>query len=518
MLNNRLHIIEYLFILGSFVAIILASNQLIYAVALLFICLFLNLINRLRYEQYIKRRLATAITQLHKQVIEESQSLQEQQIQVVFNSLQAQLPNYLSQLEVTAQEPSNYNLVKLKNQITSLEASLKNVVQDINGASLPTRIECLERVIAQINTENAQTNRQQSENLYNYIQSIEMRLQAIEKAEVQLPICREHNELYLSPDISSSVVPQEQNNSALLLSWSYLKTLAGHSDWISALAITPDGKNIVSGSFDKTIKLWNLSTGQLIRTLSPHIKGVICIAISPDGKTLASAGWDETIKLWSLNTGELIYTLEGHTGSIQSLIITADSQTLISGSFDQTIKLWCLERGEFLGNLAEKAGHISALALSTDGQTLASAGGDGMITLRQLDTARIGTKPTFTLALSGNLSSVASLFISPDDQILVAGCTDGNVKLWQLATGELVNILHGHTAPVTSVVFSLNSPTLISGSADGTIRTWDMKTGKQLSILPHNSAVSVMSVAISPDGQLIAGGTADNMIKIWQCD
>lgn len=518
MLNNRLQIAEYLFIFGSVVAIAVVPVQLIYAVVLLLFCLLLSLINRLRSEQYMKRRIATAITQLHRQMIEESQSSQKQQIQAAIASIQSELPSYLSQTNVNDPEPKNDKIIQLKTQLTSLEESIKNVVKYLNNASLPTRIERLEQAISQTTTEIHQIHRQPSGAWKNYIQAIEMRLQAIENAESQVPQNQAVTTPSPSPEMSESIAVEDQNGSVSLPTWSYLNTLAGHSDWVSALAISPDGKTIASGSFDKTIKLWNSANGQLIRTLSQHTKGVISLAISPDGKTLISGSWDETIKLWSLNTGELIYTLKGHTGSVQSLAITADSQTLISGSFDQTIKLWCLERGEFLGNLAENAGNISALALSTDGQTLASAGGDGIITLRQLDTARIGTKPTFTLTLSGNLSSVGSLAISPDDQILAAGCTDGNIKFWQLGTGEFVNILHGHTGPVQSAVFSLNSPMLISGSADGTIRIWYLKTGKQLAILPSSSAVSVMSVAVSPDGQLIAGGTADSIIKIWQCD
>lgn len=518
MLINLLQVIEYLFIACLLVAIVVAPGQLIYAVGLLFICILFNLINRLRFEQYMNRRLTTTIAQLHRQIIEENNSLQEQQIQAAITALKTQFSSYFSQLEGTTPKPSNDNLSKLKTQITSLQESLNSVVQYLNGASLPTRIERLEQVIAQTTTEIAQIDRQPSDNWKSYVQAIEARLQAIEHLETQVPPNQDIKASCHSPETSISVAVCEQHDLISMPNLSYLNSLKGHSDWISSLSITPDGKILASSSFDKTIKLWNLSTGQLINTLSQHTKGIVCIAISPDGKTLASGGWDETIKLWNLSTGELIYSLKGHTGSVQSLAITADSQTLISGSFDQTIKLWCLERGEFLGNLAEKDGHISALALSADGQTLASAGGDGIITLRQLDTARIGTTPTFALTLSGNLSSVASLAISPDDQILAASCMDGNVKLWQLATGELVNILHGHTGPVKSAVFSLNCPTLISGSADGTIRIWYPKTGKQLAILPHSSAVSVMSVAISPDGQLIAGGTADNMIKIWQCD
>ncbi|MBD2126059.1 hypothetical protein NDI39_07235 [Microcoleus sp. ZQ-A2] len=106
----------------------------------------------------------------------------------------------------------------------------------------------------------------------------------------------------------------------------------------------------------------------------------------------------------------------------------------------------------------------------------------------------------------------------PDGEILAAGGTDGNIKLWKLETLEILGIFEGHTGSVMSVVFSLDMPTLISASADGTVMIWHLRTGQQLGILRDDSAASVMAVAISSDGQWIASGGADSMIKIWQRD
>lgn len=539
MLNHPLQIAEYVFIAGSIVGWIVAivSGQLIYAAVPLSVYLLLNLINRFRFEQRTRRRLSAAMSQLRRQLLEESNSLNEQKIKDAIASLQAQLPEYLSWIETPDQELSDHasatedlaerssalqksadrNTIQLKARLASLEKSLSSIVQYLNSASLPTRVERLEEAIASASEDIVQIYRQLPNSRKKRIDEIEKRHQANQPLEIQALLTQAVTEPQpFTPPTESVAVPP--NFAPRSPTWSYSHTLRGHTDWIYSIAISPDGQTLASGSFDKTIKLWELSTGSLIHTLSNHSKGVCCVAISPDNQTLASGSWDETIKLWRLDTGELIRTLKGHTASVRSLAIAPDSQTLVSGSFDETIKLWYMDTGECLSTIAEKVGQVSAIALTPDGQTIASGGNDGLITLRSLDTTGASKKPTFTLTLTGNLSSICSLTISPDGQILAAGCTDGNVKLWQLSNGTLLDILQGHAGPVMSAVFSVDGQTLISGSADGTIEIWNLETREQLGVLTNNSDGSVMSVAISSDGQLIAGGGADSIIKIWQRD
>ncbi len=537
MLNHPLQIAEYVFIAGSIAGLIVAvvSGQLIYAAVPLSVYLLLNLINRFRFEQRTRRRLSAAMAQLRRQLLEESNSLNAQQIKEAIASLQAQLPEYLAWIETPEQEAidsavateelaerssalqksADRNLIQLKARLASLEKSLSSIVQYLNSASLPTRVERLEEAIASASEDIVQIYHQLPNSRKKRIDEIERRHQVHQPPDTPLLTQSVTKRQPFTPP-TESVAVEPPNLSPRSPTWSYSHSLRGHTDWIYSIAITPDGQTLVSGSFDKTIKLWELSSGSLIHTLSNHSKGVCCVAISPDGQIAASGSWDETIKLWRLDTGQLIRTLKGHTASVRSLVIAPDSQTLVSGSFDETIKLWYMDTGECLSTIAEKVGQVSAIALTPDGQTLASGGNDGLITLRSLDTTGASQNPAFTLTLTGNLSSICSLAISPDGQTLAAGCTDGNVKLWQLSSGTLLDVLQGHAGPVMSAVFSIDGQTLISGSADGTIEIWDIETREQLGVLTNNSDGSVMSVAISSDGQLIAGGGADSIIKIWQ--
>jgi len=202
-----------------------------------------------------------------------------------------------------------------------------------------------------------------------------------------------------------------------------VRTLSGHKDYVFSIAISGDRKTAVSGSRDNMIKVWDLSTGKEVRTLSKHNRNFGCVAISADGKTLASGSWEKTIEVWDLSTGQEVWTLAGHTGAVQSVAISADRETLVSGSEDKTIKVWKLSTGIKMRTLTGHTGGVLGLAISEDGETLVNGGG-------------------------------------------VA------IKIWQLSTGKELRTLTGHTDNVWSVAISADGHTLVSGSEDGTIKVW----------------------------------------------
>jgi hypothetical protein len=149
MSNHRLQIAEYVFFVGSVVGwvVAIASGQIIYAAVPVSVSLLLNLINRLRFEQRMRRRLTAAMNQLHRQLLEENDAIHEQQLKDAIAQLQAQLPGYLSQIEAADSHSSDLNIIQLKAQLASLEQSLSSVVQYLNSSSLPARVENLEKAI-----------------------------------------------------------------------------------------------------------------------------------------------------------------------------------------------------------------------------------------------------------------------------------------------------------------------------------------------------------------------------------
>ncbi|MCL2923671.1 MAG: trypsin-like peptidase domain-containing protein [Trichodesmium sp. MAG_R04] len=246
-----------------------------------------------------------------------------------------------------------------------------------------------------------------------------------------------------------------------------------HPDSVNSVAVTPDEQFVISGSDDKTIKIWKLPKNKnitdiiLVRTIPGHTDVVDGVAIAPNGKIFASGSWDGTIKIWNLGSGELLQTLEGHSEIVNAIAISPDGQFLASGSKDNMIKLW------------------------------------------NLKTAQV------VRTISTNSLSILSVVFSSNSQSLVSSSSDGIINIWNLQTGKLIHSLKEHLDGVWSIVITPNGKTLISGSWDKTIKFWELSTGKlKRSLSGHSSYIS--AVAISPDGQTIVSGGWDRKINIWK--
>jgi len=288
-----------------------------------------------------------------------------------------------------------------------------------------------------------------------------------------------------------------------------LKTFRGHTRAVNSVAFSPDGKTLASGSDDKTIKLWDITTGQELKTFKGHTRAVISAAFSPDGKTLASGSDDKTIKLWDRNTGLELKTLKEHTSIVVSVAFSPDGKTLASGSTDKTIKLWDTITGQELKTLKEHTSIVVSVAFSLDGKTLASGSSDKTIKLWDITTGQE------LKTLKGHTSVVVSVAFSPDGKTLASGSSDKTIKLWDIETGKEQNTLLGHTSYVVSVAFSSDGKRIASsGYSDRTIRLWDINTGQELKTLKGHTS-DVNSVFFSPDGKTLASRSQDYTIQLW---
>ncbi|CAD8204853.1 unnamed protein product [Paramecium pentaurelia] len=287
-----------------------------------------------------------------------------------------------------------------------------------------------------------------------------------------------------------------------------LNKLDGHNGAVQSVCISPDGKIVASGSQDKSIRLWNIKTGQQKAKLDGHTGTVWSLCISPDGKTLASGSQDKSIRLWDYKTGQQKGQLNGHTSTVLSLSFSTDGTTLASSSGDNSIRLWDMKTGQQKAKLDGHSSTVYSVCFSPDGTTLASGGWDSSIRLWDVKTGQQKAK------LDGHISNVYSVSFSPDGTTLASSGWDCSIRLWDLKTGQQTAKLDGHTREVLSICFSPDGTILASGSEDKSICLWDFKTGKIKTELDGHTSW-IQSVCFSPDGNQLASGSNDNSIRLW---
>ncbi|MEH2259136.1 nSTAND1 domain-containing NTPase [Nostoc sp.] len=287
-----------------------------------------------------------------------------------------------------------------------------------------------------------------------------------------------------------------------------VNTLEGHSSSVISVAYSPNGQQLASASDDKTIKIWDVSSGQLLKTLTGHSSEVNNVAYSPNGQQLASASRDKTIKIWDVSSGQLLKTLTGHSSYVFSVAYSPNGQQLASASRDKTIKIWDISSGQLLKTLTGHSSYVYSIAYSPNGQHLASTSADKTIKIWDVSSGQL------LKTLTGHSGTVRNVAYSPNGQQLASASHDKTIKIWDVSSGQLLKTLTSHSSEVISVAYSTNGQQLASASFDKTIKIWDVSSGQLLKTLTGYSD-TVFGVAYSPNGQQLASASSDNTIKIW---
>ncbi|MGP1474593.1 MAG: WD40 repeat domain-containing protein [Treponema sp.] len=345
---------------------------------------------------------------------------------------------------------------------------------------------------------------------------------------------------------------------------------AGTPSSVNAVSYSPDGKYIASGSYDKTVKIWDAATGMFLRTLEGHSGDIDSVCYSPDGKYLASGGgWnDKTVKIWNAASGECIRTFEGHTDNVISVSYSPANRYIASTSHDKTVKIWDAENGSCVFSLTDNHDWILDLRYSPDGKYLAGGMHYGSIKIWDAATGALlriieGHSPLLT-SVTDRFDekdydscfyifpdSTGKYFAIKDDTTQVFETVSGNcllpedyidycdfspdgtqfagftyegheddskttvitvIKVWDIAKRKL--LWSFEVDVILKNIFYCDNGQYIAGyTTDGTIEIWDAATGKHIKTIADNWAMR--DVGYSPDGRYIAGLTTHNRITLW---
>ncbi len=283
-------------------------------------------------------------------------------------------------------------------------------------------------------------------------------------------------------------------------------TYQEHTDYVRSVAFSSDSQMLASGSSDRTVRLWDVATEQLLHTFLGHTGDVMSVAFSPDGQTLASGSWDRTIHLWNPNTGQLKRTLNSMGDGVASIAFSPDGQTLASGGANQPILLWNTTTGQVERKLTEHTNVVDAVAFSPDGAILASGSRDQTIRLWNPNTGQL------LHTLTEHRSEVNRLVFSSDGETLASGGWDGIIRLWNTDTGTLKRTLPNQGGWANTMAFSPDGKTLTIGNRG--ISLWDLETGQYKEPLAEDIGNAV-SVVFSPDGTMLASGSGDGKVRLW---
>ncbi|CCO32470.1 hypothetical protein BN14_06530 [Rhizoctonia solani AG-1 IB] len=329
-----------------------------------------------------------------------------------------------------------------------------------------------------------------------------------ERSDTVTSICYSPDGRYVASASINGKIKVHDANTLESIGYSF-----GHLKAVSGLGFVPNSSYLVSGSTDRTIRVWDMDTCPKVMDIPPfvgHSSGIWSISLSKDGTRLISGSSDNTLRMWDTQTGAQIGSpFTGHSSYVYGVAISPDATRVVSGPNDNSLKLWHTATHAAIRSY-QHTHHISCVTFSPDGALVAFGSGDFKVYLWEV----AGWKIAGT-ALQAHSNSVSSVAFSPDGATLASGSADNTVVLWNVAARSRIgNPLSGHTGRVRSVAFSPCGTWLASGSHDMTVRVWEVKTGNVIRELKGHSNL-VMSVAFSPNGAYTASGSVDQTVRLW---
>jgi WD40 repeat protein/transcriptional regulator with XRE-family HTH domain len=289
-----------------------------------------------------------------------------------------------------------------------------------------------------------------------------------------------------------------------------IRTLFGHTDWVTAISISSDGDVLASGSDDQTIRLWNMSTGKCFRILREHTNHVTALAFGPDTSSLASGSYDQTVRLWDCD-GRCLRTLDSCSSWIWSLDFSPEGSLLVAGSEEGLIYLWDTDTGQVLQILEGHNGAVRCVTFDSTGEKIASSGIDQTVKIWDAFTGQC--LKTFR----GHDGWARTIDFRPSSSILASGGDDKIIRLWDVDRGTLVGTFRGYSNTINAIDFNFDGQILAGGGDNQAVQLWDMDTGQSWKKLKGNRRV-IWSLAFSPTENVLACANGDRTVRLWHIE
>jgi WD40 repeat protein len=283
---------------------------------------------------------------------------------------------------------------------------------------------------------------------------------------------------------------------------------------VCSVAVSSDGQRVLGVAGDSrgvcTLEAWDIATGvqKSAMVMTSHPEGVTSVAFSPDSHLIAAGFSDGTIQVWDAATGARQCMLTGHGDAVMSVAVSHNHQFVVSGSIHHLVRIWNIRTGMQQQVIRGHTDRVTSTVFSTDDEYIASGSQDGTV---RVWAARTGMQMHNLHNIYRHEGWVNCVAFSPDSQHVVSGHEDNAARIWSLATDRRLEALHGHGRGVCAVAFSPNGLAIVSGSADHTVRIWNITTVLQRRSLSYGQ--SVASMVFSHDGQLVAAGFRDGMVR-----
>ncbi|GIW82409.1 MAG: hypothetical protein KatS3mg105_4216 [Gemmatales bacterium] len=279
---------------------------------------------------------------------------------------------------------------------------------------------------------------------------------------------------------------------------------------VTAVVFSPDGKFLATGAYGR-VTVWDLTSVRPAKVLTNVLGAVNDIRFSPDGKLLAVAGGQPSAKgdlrLYETGTWKLLATLDGHEDVVFSVSFDPAGQKLASASFDKTVRLWDVSRRKLLHTFTGHSDFVYAVDFSADGKWVASASKDRTVKVVEAETGQ--SRFTF----SGMNEDVLAVAFTPDGKYVVSSGFESRMYWWNLKTGQRERLQAGHGGAVHEIQFSKDGQIAVSASADKTVRVWNGASGAAQATI--NVGAVVYAVALRNDKSLIATGSYDGLVRLW---